>query len=143
MRSVTHAFAAPCHRLGTLLTIAAAAGTLFLGCSGRPKLYDVSGRVTYDGQPLPAGVIYFDPDVMKKNDGPQGYAIIKDGAYSTAAPGGKGVVGGAYLARIEGFDGRPGQELPLGRPLFTDFQQPLDLPRAPSTQDFQVPRRKR
>jgi hypothetical protein len=113
------------------------------GCGGGPKLYDVSGAVTYDGKPLPAGVIYFDPDVLKKNDGPQGYALIKDGAYSTADAGGKAVVGGPYLARIEGFDGKPGNELPLGKALFTDFQQAVDLPRAACTRDFDVPVKKR
>ena len=66
---------------------------LIVGCGG-PKLYDVSGRVTYDGQLLPAGVIYFDPDVTKQNDGPQGYAVIKNGTYNTSARGGRGVVGG-------------------------------------------------
>jgi hypothetical protein len=116
---------------------------LHAGCGDGPKRYDVSGRVTYAGQPLPAGVIYFDPDATQNNDGPQGYAIIKDGAYSTAAPTGKGVVGGPHIARIEGFDGQPGQELPLGKPLFTDYQERRDLPRESSEQDFAVrPRQK-
>jgi hypothetical protein len=113
-----------------------------LGCNTRPKLYHVSGKVTYNGKPLPAGVIYFDPDVTKKNDAPQGYAMIKDGEYDTAAPGGQGVVGGAYVARIEGFDGKPGAELPLGRPLFTDYQKAIELPRGPAKQDFDVPSKK-
>jgi len=110
------------------------------GCGG-PVSYQVSGHVTYDDKPLPAGVVYFDPDVTKSNDGPQGYAIIKDGSYNTSAEGGRGVVGGAYVARIEGFDGRPGEELPLGMPLFTDFTQTLDLPEADSEQDFSVSRK--
>jgi hypothetical protein len=113
------------------------------GCDGQPRLHHVSGKVMYDGKPLPAGVIYFDPDVSKNNDGPQGYAIIQNGEYDTAAAGGKGVVGGPHIARIEGFDGKPGEELPLGRPLFTDFKQPLDLPKAASTQNFDVPARAR
>jgi hypothetical protein len=104
-------------------------------------LYDVSGRVTYDGQPLPAGVIYFDPDVTKQNDGPQGYAVIKDGAYSTADRNGRGVAGGPHIVRIEGFDGRPGAELPLGRPLFTDYHENRDLPRSKSELNFAVPGR--
>jgi|GEM_PF-194924 len=111
---------------------------LAVGCSG-PTMYSVSGSVSFDGKPLPAGVIFFDPDVSKSNDGPQGYAIIKNGRYDTAAPGGKGVVGGAYIARIEGFDGSPGEELPLGKPLFTDFQKAIELPKAKSTQNFDIP----
>ncbi len=116
-----------------------AAGVLLAGCGGS-GLYEVSGRVTYDGRPLPAGVIYFDPDVARHNDGPQGYALVKDGAYSTAAKGGRGVAGGPHVVRIEGFDGRPGAELPLGKPLFTDYQERRDLPRARSEQDFAVPK---
>lgn len=127
-------------RFAAALPVSVTACVLMVGCGG-PKLYDVSGRVSYDGQPLPAGVIYFDPDVTKKNDGPQGYAIIKDGAYSTATKGGRGIAGGPHVVRIEGFDGKPGAELPLGKPLFTDYQERRDLPRAGSQQDFTVPRR--
>lgn len=119
------------------LILSAAAGILIAGCRGS-KLYDVSGRVTYDGKPVPAGVIYFDPDFTKQNDGPQGYALIKDGSYSTAAQGGRGVAGGPHVVRIEGFDGKPGAELPLGKPLFTDYHEARDLPRARSEQDFTV-----
>jgi hypothetical protein len=115
-------------------------GLVCAGCGG-PARYHVSGQVMYDGQPLPAGVLYFDPDVTRRNDGPQGYAIINEGSYSTSVAGGRGVVGGAYVARIEGFDGRPGQELPLGKSLFTDFRQPLELPTADVRQDFSVPRK--
>ena len=39
------------------------------------------------------------------------------------------MVGGAYIARIDGFDGKPGNELPLGRSLFTNHQVKRDLPR--------------
>jgi hypothetical protein len=115
---------------------------LATGCARGPKLFEVSGSVRYDGQPLPAGVVYFDPDIAKGNDGPQGYAIIKDGSFTTSAPGGQGVVGGAYLVRIEGFDGQPGHELPLGKPLFTDFEELVDLPKAPSKCDFEVPKKR-
>jgi hypothetical protein len=128
-------------RSGSFPGLAVLGGLLLAGCGRGPTLYHVSGRVTYDGQPLPAGVIYFDPDVTRNHDGPQGYAVIKNGTYNTSARGGKGVVGGAYVARIEGFDGRPGRELPLGTPLFTDFQKRRELPWASSEQDFTVPRR--
>src|SRR5262249_30095854 len=130
-------------RFAFTLGLSAIACVLLPGCGRGLRLYDVSGQVTYDGKPLPAGVIYFDPDVSRKNDGPQGYAVIKNGAYSTTARGGKGVVGGPYVARIEGFDGKPGEELPLGKPLFTDYQESRELPRAKSEQDFAVPRRRK
>jgi hypothetical protein len=110
------------------------------GCGGVTR-YDVSGKVTFNGAPLPAGVLYFDPDIVKKNDGPQGFAIIKDGAYSTATLGGKGTVGGPHIARIEGFDGKEGNDLPLGRLLFSDFQKEVELPKSSSTTlDFDIKR---
>lgn len=110
-----------------------------VGCEqGGPRRFNVAGTVTYNGQPLPAGVIYFDPDVSKKNDGPQGYAFIKDGKFNSAETK-SGPVGGPHVARIEGFDGKPGEELPMGRLIFADFSQSVDLPAEDTTLDFAVP----
>lgn len=113
-------------------------GTLFLGCQTGPRIYHVKGTVTYKGEPLPAGTIFFDPDIGKQNDGPQGYAFITDGVYDTAGKGGRGVIGMAYIVRIHGFDGKAGEELPMGRTLFTDFQKAMEFPLADTVQDFQV-----
>ena len=115
------------------------AGLIAIGCTNK-KQHHVAGKVLYKGEPLPAGVIWFDP--APSNDAPQGYAIIKNGEYSTAKEGGRGVIGGAYIVRIEGFDGKPDNELPLGKALFTDYQKNLDLPKADSTQDFEIPESK-
>lgn len=112
---------------------------LLAGCSDAPRRYDVSGKVSYRGEPLRAGVIFFDTDIKKDHHGPQGYALIKDGAYNTAEPGGKGTIGGPHIARIDGFDGSRARELPFGRPLFSSFHKEVDLPRATSTADFDVP----
>jgi hypothetical protein len=111
---------------------------LVLGCNNGPTIFHVEGMVTYKGQPLPKGVIYFDPDPRQGNDGPQGHAIITDGKYTTRGELGKGVVGGAYIIRIEGFDGKPGNELPLGKPLFTSFSETRSLEAADQTQDFTI-----
>ena len=104
-----------------LLRVAALLSLATAGCGGGPKMYPVSGTVTYDGKPLPAGQISFEADVTKGHDGPQGMAYIKDGRFDTAQQKGKGVLGGPYVIRIQGFDGTPGNELPMGKPLFTDF----------------------
>lgn len=112
-----------------------------MGCQSGPRIYHVKGAVTFEGNPIPAGVIFFDPDVTKQNDGPQGFAFIKDGFYDTAEKGGKGVVGKAYLVRVQGFDGKPGEELPMGRPLFTDYQEAVDFPLEDSIRDFKVTRK--
>jgi len=112
---------------------------LATGCGHNgPGRHDVSGRVYYKGAPLPAGEIFFDPDVRRGNNGPMGYALIKDGDYDTRRHG-KPAVAGPHVARIQGFDGKPGQELPQGKPLFTGYEKPIDLPPEASTQDFDIP----
>jgi hypothetical protein len=112
---------------------------LVAGCgrSGPPR-YELSGTVTYAGKPLPAGVIFFDPDVRQGNDGPQGFAHVQEGRYDTRQTG-KGSVGGPHRVRIQGFDGQPGPELPLGQPLFPEYQTDHDLPKENSTRDFEIP----
>lgn len=108
-----------------------------IGCSDR-AVYPISGKVTFQNKPVPAGEIFFDPDASKNNDGPQGHATIKAGVYNTAE-GGKGIIGGAYVVRIQGYDGKQANELPLGHPIFETFTQSIDLPKTASTKDFEIP----
>jgi hypothetical protein len=123
-------------------TFLALSAVLLCGCGGGGRrLHPVAGTVTFDGKPLAVGQIFFDPDVGKGNDGPQGFAHIKDGKFDTAE-GGRGVLGGPYIVRIDGFDGRPGPEMPLGRPLFAEYQEKRDLPAERSEQQFDVPGRR-
>lgn len=110
-------------------------------CGGSARLHEVDGSVTYGGQPLAAGQIFFDPDYLAGNDGPAGVAVIKNGRFDTRQQG-RGVIGGPYTIRIDGFDGKPGAELPLGRPLFATYREKRDLPKRDSTQEFDVPRSK-
>jgi hypothetical protein len=109
------------------------------GCNGE-TVYPVSGSVEYLGQPVPAGQIFFDPDPAKGTPGPQGFAVIKEGRFDTKQNG-RGISGGGYIVRIEGFDGQPGEEMPLGKALFPSFEEPRDLPRAASEQQFTVSKR--
>lgn len=112
------------------------------GCSGEPHLYNVKGAVTYGDDPVPAGIIYFDP-VAGKNSGPQGFAEIKDGFFDTAQKGGRGVTGGPYIARIYGADGKPKNEQPLGTTLFEEYSIEVDLPKSHSEQKLEVPKQKK
>lgn len=114
---------------------------VFLAGCGEDKLYDVAGTVTHGGDPLPAGVVWFDPDPNHPGQPPQGFAYVKDGKYDTTDRG-RGVKPGAYLVRVEGFDGKPGNELPLGKPLFTDFSEKREFAAAPGkiALDLTVPR---
>ena len=112
------------------------------GCNeSGPKLYHLRGRVTLAGQPVPAGQIFFDPDLAKGNDGPAGYAFIKDGDYDTRLDG-RAHVGGAHQVRIQAFDGKPGAELPLGKLLVPEQMTAADLPKENGEKDFEVQRGK-
>ena len=66
---------------------------LAAGC-GRGGLIEITGTVTYDGQPIQKGCITLLP---LKGDGPTAAAIVKDGKYTVrVAPGQKRV-------QIEGY----------------------------------------
>ncbi|MEW4563136.1 hypothetical protein AB1K70_11455 [Bremerella sp. JC770] len=87
---------------GVLLLAATAA---CIGCSDENDRNRVSGSVTLDGQPVPNGLITFEPDHKKGHTGPQGIARIVDGQYDTSATGGRGVVSGPHRVRIDGYRG--------------------------------------
>jgi hypothetical protein len=111
---------------------------LLIGCNRGPARYHVAGSVTLGGQAVPAGQIFFDPDLTKGNDGRQGYAFIKEGKFDTRLDG-EATIGGPHLVRIHAFDGKPGAELPLGRMMVPEFSTPVDLPQEDSTMDFAIP----
>jgi hypothetical protein len=113
--------------------------TLASGCDRGPKLIHVSGEVHFAGKPLPAGQIFFEADPVKGRDGPQGFAYIKNGKFNTAE-GGRGVLGGAMIVRVEGFDGQPGEELPLGKLLFASYRGQCEVSETTQPQKFDVPK---
>ena len=67
-------------------------------CSSRS--IELSGEATHGGKPIPAGRIYFTPDSAKGNNGPQGFAPIKDGRYDTRNDG-HGAVAGPMVVRYD------------------------------------------
>lgn len=105
-----------------------------VGCE-RGHRPEFSGSVTFGGQPIPAGRIYFNPDLAKKNDGPQGWAEIKDGAYDTRKKG-LGFRGGPAVVVIQGFAGGADG---FGPPLFQEYKITVDLPSVTSISNFDVP----
>lgn len=117
---------------------------LALGCGG-DGTHRVSGKVTFKGQPVPAGRVTFIPDSAKGNQGPTGYADITDGAYDTGAKGGKGAVTGPVNIVVEGYDpnappepGTPPEE-GAKKPLFPKYTFPFDVPAGGGTKDIDVP----
>ena len=113
------------------------AASFLAGCGGGsgPRGVDVSGIVTFDGKPVPSGVIYFDPDTAVQNDGVQGFARIKNGKYDTRETD-KGIGGGPYRVRITGATADAGGP---PRALFTEYSISVDFPYESTTRDFQVP----
>ncbi len=117
------------------------AGALLLaaGCGhDGPRRYDLSGNVTFRGQPVPSGTISFDP-VEAGTGG--GFAFIVDGAYDTA-DGGRGHLGGEHLVRITGDTGKliNPDNPDLGTVLlFPTYETTLDLPARRDRRDFDIP----
>ena len=109
----------------------------FAGCGGGsgPRGVDLSGTVTFNGQPVPRGVIYFDPDTAADNDGVQGFARIWDGAYDTRETG-KGIGGGAYHVRITGATAEGDGP---ARALFDEYSVSVDFPFETTTWNVEVP----
>ncbi len=108
------------------------------GCGDTgPTRLRVSGKVTFDGKPVPAGQIVFEPDSTANNKGPMGSAEITDGQYDTQTAG-IGTVGGAHVARITGLSGRPTGNTTVN-PLFNTYEVKVDLGQEPATKDFDVP----
>jgi hypothetical protein len=106
------------------------------GCGGGKPNYHVSGTVTFEGKPIPKGLIFFDPE----GPGPQGYASIVNGHYNTAEQG-KGIAGGKYNVRVNGFDGKEGPDAPLGQGLFPEYLDVKELPKQDSTLNLAITRR--
>jgi hypothetical protein len=106
-------------------------------CGGASSVYDVSGEVTFDGKPVPAGRIFISPDLALKNDGPQGFADIHDGKFDTRQ-GGRGAVSGPVVFRIEGYE-KGADARSVGKRLFMDFEIKRELPKQANSQTLGVP----
>src|SRR5262249_1297298 len=76
---------------------------LAAGCSSKPQMAQLSGTVTFKGQPVPAGWISFTPEAGK---GSVKVCQIKDGVYDSSKEPDPGIFPGRNLIRIGGFDGK-------------------------------------
>ncbi len=110
---------------------------LCTGCGGDGK-HTVSGSVTYQGNPVPAGEIRFTPN--KGNKGPIVLVKIKDGRFET--PKDKGIVGGAYQLRVTGYGSAGNSKDPtapdFGRQLFPIYREDLEFPREDHEHNIEI-----
>ena len=130
-------------RFFCLVAAVLAGAALLASCGGSEQLYDVSGTITFEGRPIPKGLIFFDPDTSKGTPGTQGFANIDNGKFDTALAGkGRGIRGGTYHIRISGFDGKEAPEAPFGQFLFPEHQLTKELPPQKQTFDYDVKKKR-
>jgi hypothetical protein len=122
------------HRLLLVVALAIAAG-----CSKKPEPSQLSGKVTFKGQPVPAGYISFTPDVAAGGLGQVKNLQIKDGMYDSAKEAEPGINPGAYEIRIAGFNGKKEPFFGQGKQIFNPIQDKFTVPTGTTTKDFVVP----
>src|SRR5438067_12731326 len=110
---------------------------LAAGCGGGAKKLPVamvSGKVTFKGQPVPAGFITFQAE-----QGPVKSAEIRDGVYDTSKSADPGVIPGPTTIRITGFDGKKLPYYPQGKQIFNPYELKDQVAAGATTRDFDVP----
>lgn len=110
-----------------------------LGCSQGPKVAQISGTVTFKGQPVPAGYITFTPDVGAGTLGQVVGFQIQNGKYDSATNVPPGLPPGKYMVRIGGFDGKRIPMWGQGKQIFNPVDDQCDVPDGSTTRDFEVP----
>lgn len=125
-------------RAGFLAALVAAG----IGCGGNGR-NELTGTVTFQGNPVPLGEIRFEPDTSQGGDGPGVLLAIENGAFRTAP--GMGVVAGPHKVFIRGFDGKgapakqSGPAPYVGFPLFPEYTTTVDLPGKKHVLNIDVP----
>jgi hypothetical protein len=108
-----------------------------IGCTSKPKMAQLSGKVTFKGQPVPAGYISCTPDI---GHGEIRLLQIKDGVYDSAQQQPPGIPSGHYMLRINGFDGVKVPSFFQGKQIFNEWIDiDFTIPEGTSTKDFEVP----
>jgi hypothetical protein len=120
------------------LAASAAILALAAGCSSsEQKKIPLSGKVTFKGQPVPAGYISFMPDASQGGKGEVRVVQIQDGVYDSSKEKDPGVYPGPTIIRIAGFDGKPERLYPQGKQIFNAYEIRDTL--AGDSRDFEVP----
>jgi hypothetical protein len=113
--------------------------TLALGCTSKPPVSNLSGKVTFKGEPVPAGFISFAPDVAQGNLGQIQVFQIKDGVYDSSKQNPPGINPGAYLLEIHGFNGKVEPYFGQGKQIFNAVKDAFTVPEGTTTKDFVIP----
>lgn len=109
------------------------------GCGKEgPERYRLSGAITWEGKPVPSGMVTFEP--ASKGIG-GGFAPIVNGTYDTDLTG-RGHLGGEHTVSIAGFAGTadPNDPDSAAVSMFKPVTFTSDLPKESSTMDLLLPR---
>jgi hypothetical protein len=108
-----------------------AATSVLSGCGADHGLTlgRVQGKVTYKGEPVRYGTVFFVPDVAKGTDGPSAMGIITDdGTYTLSTDsGGDGALVGHHKVGVVGLDPTP---INSDQPVPTPEESPLEYMKA-------------
>lgn len=111
-----------------------------VGCGEQSNRKVVTGTVTWRGQPVPVGLLVFDPDVKRGNRGPQGGAKILEGRFDTRNDDSKGCVPGAHTVTVFGYSGQNVSKFRnFGDPLFEPHNLEVVIPEEGGNLDLVVP----
>ena len=123
-----------------LIVAFAVCAVLLSGCSSKPKPAQLSGMVTFKGQPVPAGYVSFAPDVGNGGRGELRVFQIKEGAYDSAKENPPGINPGPYFVRIAGFDGKRIPFYGQGKQIFNEVTDLyITVPAGTTNKDFVIP----
>jgi len=124
--------------------LAIACGTVcFSGCGNAtptPK-YEVTGTVTYLGEPVPSGLVKFEPDTESGGVGPGAYAPIKNGTFQTE----QDLCAGPMKVTVCGMDGvlkevvKYGETVKEETRIFDDYVTEVVIEEHDMVIDFEVP----
>lgn len=109
------------------------------GCTAKPQMSQLSGKVTFKDKPVPAGWISFTPDVAEGGLGQVRVLQIKDGVYDSAKESESGLPPGVYQLQIAGFDGVRIPMYGQGKQIFNPIRDKYTVPEGVSTKDFVIP----
>lgn len=119
----------PSLQRGAFVCAVLATAVIGLGCGQKvSSLNHVTGRVTFKGTPVPAGVIQFTPDTSAGNSGAAGFAEIRDGEYDTTTSG-RGVAAGAMIVTIDAYSMKNINPdfLPNGEALIVGYKERVNV----------------
>lgn len=120
------------------LLVVCVALVAFAGCQKKDdSRIDISGKVTWKGQPVPTGQLFFSPDVSKGNSGAQGMAEIKNGQFDTRFDKGRPTVLGAITVTVHGFDGvGTPEDGASGKRMFMPYEMAIEV--SPDSEELEL-----